>query len=241
MSEPSWQAYSNVGGVGLALGLAVVTAVLVVIAVRLRAPIDGPSASGGAVALLVLSWLLAIVTFLVDIVVYALQAHQVRLRLPAPPNHVTPITLIAAALSFVAVGVLTPSRIRTRLGNALLCACVGPMIFELPFDLIVMPRTTQIPPAPVLYIALFFLPLFAIELLTVALALTRPGARVTRWTGIWLAAMFGVFALWALLGFAYPFGGLPLAMNIVAKLLAFATALSLFVRRQWIDSAAGAH
>ena len=183
------------------------------------------------------AWLLAIVTFLVDIVVYGLQARQVHLTLPSPPNHVTPVTLVSAGLSFVVVAVLTPARLRTRLSNGLFCACAGPMVFELPFDLIVMARTTAIPPAPGLYVALFFLPLFAIEVLTLALAVTRPGARVTRWTFTWLAAMFGVFAIWALIGFEYPWGGLPLTMNIASKLLAFLAALSLFVRRDHLDAA----
>jgi hypothetical protein len=228
----SWTAYSGGGALLLAAVLAIITAALIVVALRLRAPVPGPSASGGTVAFLVVAWLLAIVTFLADLVVYGLQARQVRLTLPSPANHVTPVTVICAALSFVAVAVLTPSRARTRIGNAFFCACAGPMVFELPFDLIVMARTTAIPPAPGLYIALFFLPLFAIEVLTLALAATRPGAGFTRWTAAWLAGMFGVFAVWALAGFEYPWGGLPLTLNIVSKVLAFAATVSLFVRRE---------
>jgi hypothetical protein len=235
--EYSWAPYGGVGALILFLVLALATAVLVLLAVRRRRPIPGPSASGGAVAFLVIAWLLAIVTFLVDEVVYALQARQVHLTLPSPPNHVTPVTLVSAGLSFVVVAVLTPARLRTGLGNEFFCACAGPMIFELPFDLIVMARTTAIPPAPGLYVALFFLPLLAIEVLTLALAVTRPRARVTRWTFVWLAGMSGVFTLWALIGFEYPWGGPPLAMNIVSKVLAFAAALSLFVRRDDVELA----
>ena len=44
------------------------------------------------------------------------------------------------------------------------------MVFELPFDLIVMARTfPPIPPNPALYRVLFFAPLFAIEITTLAL------------------------------------------------------------------------
>jgi hypothetical protein len=235
--EYSWAAYTGTGAIVLALALALVAAGLVVLALRLRTAVPGPSASGGTVAFLVVAWLLAIVTFLADLVVYGLQARQVHFTLPAPPNHVTPVTIVSAGVSFVVVAVLTPARFRTRIGNAFFCACAGPMVFELPFDLIVMTRTSAIPPAPGLYIALFFLPLFAIEVLTLALAATRPGAGFTRWTATWLAAMFAVFALWALIGFEYPWGGLPLAMNIVSKVLAFAAALSLFVRRAHLDAA----
>ncbi|HEX4058342.1 MAG TPA: hypothetical protein VHX87_08515 [Galbitalea sp.] len=230
--EYSWAAYSGVGQIVLALVLALVTAALIVAAVRRRTPISGPTASGGAIVFMVVAWLLAIVTFLVDLVVYGLQAHQVHFTLPSPANYVTPVTVVCAGISFVAVAVLTPARLRTRVGNAFFCACAGPMVFELPFDLIVMTRTSAIPPSPSLYIALFFLPLLAIEVLTLGLAFTRPRARVTRWTIIWLAGIFGVFTLWALIGFEYPWGGLPLAMNIVSKILAFAVVVSLFVRRE---------
>ena len=72
-------------------------------------------------------------------------------------------------------------------------------------------------------------------MLTLALAATRPGARATRWTAGWLAGMSGVFAVWALIGFEYPWGGLPLALNIVSKVLAFAVALSVFVRREYVE------
>ncbi len=235
--EYSWAAYSGSGALILSLILGLVTAVLVLVAVRLRSPLPGPTASGGAVAFLVVAWLLAILTFLVDVFVYGLQAYEVHLTLPSPANHVTPVTLVCAGLSFVVVAVLTPARLRTRFGNALFCACAGPMVFELPFDLIVMARTSAIPPAPGLYVALFFLPLFGIEVLTLALAATRPGVRVTRWTAGWLAGMFGVFTLWALIEFEYPWGGLPLAMNIASKVLAFAAVLSLFVRREYVDAA----
>lgn len=233
----SWLAYSGVGLIVLALILALVTVAFIAIAVRLRAPIPGPAAGGGVTAFLVVAWLLAIVTFLVDLTVYGLQAHEVHFTLPSPPNYVMPVTFACAALSFLAVLILAQGRLRTQFAAALFCACAGPMIFELPFDLIVMTRTSAIPPAPGLFIALFFLPLFAIEVLTLALAITRPRARFTKWTAIWLAGMFGVFTIWALVGFEYPWGGLPLALNIVSKILAFAVSLSLFVRREDLEAA----
>jgi hypothetical protein len=233
--EYSWVPYAGAGAIVLAIVLIVVTAALVVAATRLRAPIPGPTAGAPVVAILVVVWILSILAFLVDIDVYGIQAKEVAFTLPSPPNPVTPVTLACAGLCFVIVAVLTPARIRTRLGNALLCACVGPMIFELPFDLIVMARTSAIPPFPGLYVALFFLPLFSIELLTIALAITRPAMRLTRWSLALLAAMFGVFAVWAAIGFTYPSSGpLPLAFNIVSKVLAFAVALSLFARREYL-------
>ena len=234
--EYSWAAYSGMGRLMLVLILVVVTVGFALIAFRLRRPVPGPTASGGTVFLLVVGWLLAIVTFVLDIGVYGLQAREVHLTLPSPPNHVTPVTLTCAAVSFVVVALTTRTRVRTRLANALLCACVGPMVFELPFDLIVMTHTSAIPPVPWLYVALFFLPLFAIEVLTIALAVTRPGVRFTRWSAGWFAGMIGVFAVWAVIGFEYPLSGLPLALNIVSKVLAFLVALSLFLHRDRVTA-----
>ena len=39
---------------------------------------------------------------------------------------------------------------------------------------------------------------------------------------------FDLFAVWALAGFGYPSVPIPVAMNVVSKILAFVTALSLF-------------
>jgi hypothetical protein len=41
--------------------------------------------------------------------------------------------------------------------------------------------------------------------------------------------MLGVFAVWALSGFGYPSAPLPITLNVVSKILAFVTALTLFL------------
>jgi hypothetical protein len=43
--------------------------------------------------------------------------------------------------------------------------------------------------------------------------------------------MFAVFAVWAAFGFAFPTEPLPLALNVVAKILSFVAAIMLFVWR----------
>jgi hypothetical protein len=54
------------------------------------------------------------------------------------------------------------------------------MIFEFPFDLIVMRRTNPpLPTHPMLYRQLFFLPLFLVEFSTVSLLTLLPSMRVT--------------------------------------------------------------
>ena len=118
----------------------------------------------------------------------------------------------------------------TRLASGAIGAIAAPMIFELPFDLIVMARTyPPIPPDPALYRALFFVPLFLIEITTLLLLRLSPMVRLTRATFFSFALMLGVFAVWALSGFGYPSAPLPTALNIVSKILAFVTVLTLFL------------
>ena len=106
------------------------------------------------------------------------------------------------------------------------------MIFEFPFDLIIMARTNPpIPAHPMLYRQLFFLPLFLIEFSTVALLASLPSMRVTAYAAYGVAGMFAVFAVWAAFGFAFPTEPLPLALNVVAKILSFVAAIMLFVWR----------
>jgi hypothetical protein len=55
-----------------------------------------------------------------------------------------------------------------------------------------------------------------------------PMVRLNRTTFYAFALMLAVFAVWALAGFGYPSAPVPLTLNIVSKLLAFVTALTLF-------------
>jgi hypothetical protein len=85
------------------------------------------------------------------------------------------------------------------------------------------------PPDPAVYRTLFFAPLFLVEVTTVAVLTLSPVARVTRATFWCFAAMLAVFAVWSLVGFAYPSAPLPFLLNVVSKILAFLTALSIFM------------
>ena len=104
------------------------------------------------------------------------------------------------------------------------------MIFELPFDLIVMARIyPPIPPHPALYRALFFMPLFLIEITTLSLLTMSPMVKLSRRAVFPLASMLAVFAVWGLFGFAYPSAPIPTVLNVLSKLLAFVTVLCLFL------------
>jgi len=75
----------------------------------------------------------------------------------------------------------------------------------------------------------FFTPLILVELTTLWLLTLSPMVRVRRSTFFCFALMTGVFGIWALFGFGYPQAPLPITMNVVSKILAFITALTLFL------------
>ena len=68
------------------------------------------------------------------------------------------------------------------------------------------------------------------EILSFALLTLSPVMRLSKVTFFLLAGMFFVFAVWALAGFAYPSTPFPIAMNMLSKIVAFAVAISLFLR-----------
>jgi hypothetical protein len=76
---------------------------------------------------------------------------------------------------------------------------------------------------------LFFAPLFLVEFATLSLLTFAPMVRLRRATVFSFALMLAVFAAWALSGFAFPATPGPLAFNVLSKILAFTTALTLFL------------
>jgi hypothetical protein len=63
----------------------------------------------------------------------------------------------------------------------------------------------------------------------VTLAWLSPALRVRRATLWCLAGMLALFAVWGLYGFAYPSAPGPITLNAISKILALATALTLFL------------
>jgi hypothetical protein len=106
------------------------------------------------------------------------------------------------------------------------------MIFELPFDIIVIDRTYSpvppVPPAPTLFWVLFFLPLFLVGISTFSLLTLSPLTNLSKYTLFSLEGMFFVFAVWAASGFSYPSEPIPFVLNGISKILSFVTAITLF-------------
>jgi hypothetical protein len=180
---------------------------------------------------MVVAWAAAIFTFLACASIYVRQyLREYHLTKAAPTDRIAPVTLLAAVAVFVIILTRSSPGFGTRLASAAIGAMAAPMIFEFPFDLIVLARTyPPIPPDPALYRALFFVPLFLIEITTLLLLRLSPMVRLTRATFFSFALMLGVFAVWALSGFGYPSAPAPIALNVVSKLLAFVTVLTLFL------------
>ncbi len=224
-----WASYTGAGALILAVVLAVIAAVLALLASRLRQPIALKRPGAALTAYLVVCLLLATLLFLVAAGTYGNADIQQHIRFTGPVNTIFPVTATLCVLAFTLIFLLERHRgFRIAAVSAVVGVMAAPLIFELPFDLIVMGRTY--PPSPGAdFTLLYFLPLFLIETTSFALLAVAPGMRIARSTLLLLAGMFLVFAVWALFGFTYPAWPLPIALNIISKALAFAVSISLFV------------
>jgi hypothetical protein len=229
-----WRPYTGLDALLLALALLIIGSVLAYLGTRLHQPV-GISRPGRPVGvLLVLIWVLAFATFAIAVVTYGLalvqQVGAAELEAHPPASSpISPITVLAGLATFVLIGIRSrPHGLKLAFGAAVVGTIAAPMIFELPFDLIVMWRTYS--PSPTTqFTLLFFLPLFTWELASYALITTSPLARVSKDTLFALSAMFLVFAVWAMFGFAYPSDPIPFTLNAISKILCFVVALTLFL------------
>lgn len=228
----NWYPYTESGSIVLATTLFIIVAILIFLAIRLHRPIEIKRPGVFVGTSIVIIWLLSVMTFFIAVGTYALALSQQLGHITSAPDPITPVTMTSGAIAFFVIIYLAGKEERSGIGVAITSAIVGtiaaPMIFELPFDLIVMWRTY--PPSPgVLFTLLFFFPLFLIEISSFAMLALSPLIKVSRYTLFLLAGMFLIFAIWAVFGFAYPLTPIPTALNMISKVLAFATAVSLFV------------
>ena len=224
-----WVSYNGGEGVLLAAALLVAAGGFAYAGTRLRASL-GVTRPGAAVAgFMIAIWLLAIYTVIVATHVYGLQVRQAYPDFVAARVRVG--TFVDALATFFVILYLTRGwGWKIALASAAIGTAAAPMMFELPFDLIVMARTNPpLPSHPMLYRQLFFLPLFLVELSTISLLTLLPSVKVTAAACYALAGMFVVFAVWAAFGFAFPAETLPFALNVISKILCFIAAIMLFV------------
>ena len=233
----AWAPYAGADAVALTIVLLIVGLFIAFLGMRLKNPLATEKPSKTTIVLVILIWVLAILAFIVDssaYIRYALLLVKYNL-LPthnssAAPNPISSVTELSAVVAFVLIAYLTRKHgIKVALLSAFVGAAVGPMIFELPFDMIVFNNTIALPPSPTLFRALYFLPLFLIELSTMLLVTFSPLARLSKYTMFSLSGMFFVFAAWASIGFPYPSGPIPTLLNDVGKVLSFVVAITLFL------------
>jgi hypothetical protein len=219
----------------LAVTLLAIGVLFTYLATRLIGAVGIKRSVGKTVGVLLITiWGLSLTTFLVAIETYILQITQKHMLGTTPTNPITPITYLCALGTFIIIAYLARSHgLKVALGSAFVGTAAAPMIFELPFDLIVMARTyPPIPPSPNLYRLLFFLPLFMVEISTFSLLTLSPLTKLSKYTLFSLAGMFFVFAVWALFGFSYPSDPIPVALNGISKILSFVVAITLFLSIQ---------
>jgi hypothetical protein len=225
----TWVSYGGPARIALALVLLAAAGCTAYAGSRLPLPIRGASRGRAALTVMLAGWLLAIAAFLVCATVYIEQLRRENLPHAAPVDPITPVTIIGMGAIFFAVLVTSTHGWRTTLPSAIIGGLAAPMIFEFPFDLVVMARTyPPIPPDPALYRLLLFAPLILIEASTLALLAFSPMVHLRKATCLCVASMLLVFAIWALLGFGYPSAPAPIALNVLSKILALAAAASLF-------------
>jgi hypothetical protein len=229
--SPHWISYSNGGAILLAVVLLVIASGVAGAGRRLRTPLKVTRPGGIAAAFMIAIWVLAICDVCIATFVYALQVKEAYPGFVAARVRVG--TFVDALVTFFVIVYLTRRwGWKVALASAVIGTAAAPMIFEFPFDLIVMTRTNPpIPAHPMLYRLLFFLPLFLVEFATVSLLTLLPSMRVTAYAAYAVAGMFLIFAGWAAFGFAFPAEPLPLALNVISKMLCFVAVIMLFVWR----------
>jgi len=227
--DVNWSSYAGSSSSLLVGVLLLATVVLTYVGVRFRQGKPGIRPGKFLGALLISSFVLAILTFLTNIAAYGMADIQQDINFTST-DPITPVTVISGFVTFVVILYLArKSGAGAAIGSAIVGTIAAPLIFELPFDLIVLWQTFP-PSPPTLYTPLFFFPLFLVEILSFALLTLSPVMRLSKFTFFLLAGMFFVFAIWALAGFAYPSTPFPIAMNLLSKIVAFAVAISLFLR-----------
>jgi hypothetical protein len=224
-----WANYSGAAEIVLIVVLMVAAAAVAYAGIRLRLPARPPRPGRAVMIVMIVAWVLAIVALVVCVAVYETQALRAGFQQTKRSDPIAPITLIGVCVVFFVILVVHRARgAGVAVGSATIGALAAPWIFEVPFDLVIMPRA-HFDIDPALYRPLLFGPLILTGVMTVALLSLSPVVRVRRVTLWCFAGMLALYAVWGLFGFAYPSATGPTALNALSKVLALVTALTLFL------------
>ena len=218
-----WRPYGGSGSVVLSLILLVIGAALIAAGRRITKDIKLPKMGKIIGAVVIVIWTFSILTFLKinkDIAKHTNSAGNL--------GPIFPITIAAAICTFCYVAYVTRrGGILSSLGNGFLAFCAGPMVFEFPFLLIVVPRVK----APLGLALIFLTPLFIIIFTTLAMLLLSRRVAITKYSLYFYGTMILVFAAWALEGYQYPSNPAAFLLNAISKVLGFASVAALFVAK----------
>jgi Protein of unknown function (DUF3089) len=233
-----WVNYSGSAEIVLVVVLAAAAAAVAYAGARLPLPARLPVPGRAVKIVMVAVWVLAIAALVVSVAAYETQVYRAGLAHAPRSDPITPVTLIGACVVLVVIAVVQRARgWRVAAGSAVIGAAAGPWIFEVPFDLIVMPRTHPVID-PGLYRMLLFGPLILTGITTVALLSLSPAVLVRRATLWCFAGTLAVFAIWGLFGFSYPSAPGPITLNELSKILALVTSLTLFLPQRSVPGQA---
>ena len=140
----TWVSYGGDARIWLAIGLLAVAGGVTLAGIRLPLPVRATRPGPAGRIAMILAWIASIAAFLVCVTIYVRQyihAYDLSAATTAPKDPIAPITLLAVAVVFVIIISRSSPGFGTRLASGFIGAIAAPMIFELPFDLIVMART----------------------------------------------------------------------------------------------------
>jgi hypothetical protein len=226
-----WRAYSGSAAASLGVLLLLLGLGVVLLGTRVREGIR-PAMPGRALKVAtVVVW--AVTIFLILGVFKQVAARTGQSSLGVGP--VFPITLASAACAFFAIAYLTRGGgALAALGNGFAGAMAGPMVFELPFLLIITPMVTTKVPHPLFS----FFDFLVVILATLALPFFSSRFAVTRYSLYLLGGMVVVFAAWALItGYAPPADPVSFALNATSKVLGFASVVAGFAKGKAVEPA----
>jgi hypothetical protein len=218
-----WPPYAGSSALLLSLLLVLVGIGLVMLGRRMTKEVNFPKMGKIVGAIVVVIWAFSILTFLKinkDLARYTGAAGNL--------GPIFPITLATAFCTFAFVAYVSRrDSVLASLGNGFLAFIAGPMVFEFPFLLIVIPRVK----APLVPALIFLVPLFTIIFTTLAMLMFSRRVAITKSSVYLYAAMIFVFAVWALEGYSYPSNPTAFTLNAISKVLGFAAVGAMFVTK----------
>ena len=226
----TWNPYAGSSSIILAVVLLIATGVLTYVAIRLHQPVVVKRPGKFLGVSLVVMWLLSVILFLVadgHLRACGCAAEDSFHRADEP--HCSHNNILSCDCLFRYCGHVRTERV---LGRSWEChcwyhSCADDLRAPLRSHRDVANVSSR--PRNIVYIALLFTANPRRNLKFCRCSRSHLIMRLSRYTLFLLAAMFLIFAVWALFGFAYPATPIPFALNMISKIIAFATAISLFL------------